>query len=94
MDTASTFLETRLPVTTSAGIKKIRVRSHQSLAAANICTINSGRLYVTDRVRKERYLVDSGSDLCGFTRKLLTGAWNAQTKPSTWPMRTPNPHMD
>jgi cleavage and polyadenylation specificity factor subunit 1 len=43
----------------------------QSLRAANVCTTPSGRLFVTDRVRKQRYLVDTGSDLCVFPRKLL-----------------------
>jgi hypothetical protein len=43
----------------------------QSLRAANVCTTASGRLFVTDRVRKQRYLVDTGSDLCVFPSKLL-----------------------
>ena len=45
----------------------------QSLRAANVCTTTSGRLFITDRVRKQRYLVDTGSDLCVFPRKLLPG---------------------
>jgi cleavage and polyadenylation specificity factor subunit 1 len=45
----------------------------QSLRAANVCTTASGRLFVTDRVHKQRYLVDTGSDLCVFPRKLLPG---------------------
>jgi hypothetical protein len=45
----------------------------QSLRAANVCTTASGHLFVTDRVRKQRCLVDTGSDLCVFPRKLLPG---------------------
>lgn len=43
----------------------------RTLTAANACTTNSGRLLVTDRVTKTRYLIDTGSDLCVFPRKLL-----------------------
>jgi hypothetical protein len=49
----------------------------QSLRAANVCTTTSGHLFLTDRVRKQRYLVDTGSDLCVFPRKLLPGAQGA-----------------
>jgi len=41
--------------------------------AANVCTTSSGRLFVIDRYSKQRYLVDTGSDLCVFPRKLLLG---------------------
>jgi len=45
----------------------------QTLMAANVCTTSSGRLFVIDRYSKQRYLVDTGSDLCVFPRKLLPG---------------------
>jgi hypothetical protein len=35
----------------------------QSLIAANVFTRASGRIFATDRVRKQRYLVDTGSYL-------------------------------
>jgi len=41
--------------------------------AAKVCTTRSGRLFVIDRYSKQRYLVDTGSDLCVFPRKLLSG---------------------
>jgi len=41
--------------------------------SANVCTTSSGRLFVMDRYSKQLYLVDTGSDLCGFPRKLLPG---------------------
>jgi len=41
--------------------------------AANVCNTSSGRLFVIDRYSKQRYLVDTGSDLCVFPRKLLLG---------------------
>jgi hypothetical protein len=41
------------------------------LRAANVCTTTSGRLFVKDRVHKQRYLVETGSDLCVFPRKVL-----------------------
>jgi hypothetical protein len=43
------------------------------LTAANVCTTSSGRLFVTDRNSKQRYLVDTGSDLCIFPRRRLLG---------------------
>jgi hypothetical protein len=45
----------------------------QMLMAANVCIANSGRLFISDRICKQRYLVDTGSDLCVFPRKLLPG---------------------
>ena len=45
----------------------------QALKAANVCTTSSGRLFVTDRISKQLYLVDTGSDLCVFPCKLLPG---------------------
>jgi len=41
--------------------------------AANVCTTSSGCLFVMDRSSKQRYLVDTGSDLCVFPRRLLPG---------------------
>ena len=45
----------------------------QALKAANVYTTCFGRLFVKDRITKQRYLVDTGSDLCVFPRKLLAG---------------------
>jgi hypothetical protein len=45
----------------------------RTLRVANVCTTSSDRLFVTDRITKQRYLVDTGSDLCVFPRKLLPG---------------------
>ena len=42
---------------------------------ANGCTTSSGRLFIMDRNSKQRYLVDIGSDLCVFPRRLLQGHW-------------------
>ena len=59
---------------------------------ANVCTTSSGSIFVTDRVYKQRYLVDTGSDLCVFPHKHLLGAGSAQTIPYTQPMVPPSPH--
>jgi hypothetical protein len=48
-------------------------RHRQTLRAANVCTTSSARLFVTDQTSKQRYLVDTGSDLCIFPSKLLPG---------------------
>jgi hypothetical protein len=47
----------------------------RSLTAANVCTTNSGRLFIKDRVTKQQYLIETGSDLCVFPRKFLLGSW-------------------
>jgi hypothetical protein len=52
--------------------------------AANVCTTTSGRLFVMDRNSKQRYLVDTGSDLCVFPRRLLQGAHRLHTIRSKW----------
>ena len=41
--------------------------------AADSCSTTSGRLFVTDRVSKLRFLIDTGSDLCVFPRRLAPG---------------------
>jgi hypothetical protein len=45
----------------------------QSLLAANACTTTTGRLFIIDRISKLRFLIDTGSDLCVFPRKLIPG---------------------
>jgi hypothetical protein len=45
--------------------------SKQTSAAANVCTTPTGRLFVTDRSSRQRFLIDTGSDLCVFPRKLI-----------------------
>ena len=40
---------------------------------ANVCTTSSGRLFVMDRNSKQRYLVDTGSNMCVYPRRLLPG---------------------
>jgi hypothetical protein len=42
------------------------------LTAAKVCTTSSDRLFLTV---KQPYLVDTGSDLCFFPRKLPPGRW-------------------
>jgi hypothetical protein len=39
--------------------------------AANVCTRATGRLFITDKSTKQRFLIDTGSDLCAYPRKLI-----------------------
>jgi hypothetical protein len=48
-------------------------RYQRTITTANVCTTSSGRLFTTGHITKQRYLVDTGSDLCVFPRKLLPG---------------------
>jgi hypothetical protein len=45
----------------------------QTSPAADACTTSSGRLIITDRTSKDRFLLDTDSDLCVFLRKLVPG---------------------
>jgi hypothetical protein len=52
-------------------LQPARKLERQTSAAAHICATNSGRLFITDKVSKCRFLIDTGSDLCVFSRKLI-----------------------
>jgi predicted aspartyl protease len=41
--------------------------------AESICKSTAGRLYVTDRHSQNKFLIDTGSDLCVFPRSLMKG---------------------
>ena len=41
--------------------------------AADACSSNSSRLFITDRVSNVRFLFDTGSDLCVVPRRLVPG---------------------
>jgi hypothetical protein len=40
-------------------------------AAAHVCSTATGRLFATDKSSELRFLIDTGSDLCVFPRKLI-----------------------
>ena len=44
-------------------------RLRQAFMAANACSTNSGRLFITDLVSNLRFLVDTGTDVCVFPRR-------------------------
>jgi hypothetical protein len=46
-------------------------RGRQSLVAASNCNNSASRPYVTDRLTKISYLVDTGADLCVYPRSRL-----------------------
>ncbi len=45
--------------------------SQQTLTEANVCTTISGRLFITDHVSNQRYLIHNGFDLSVFPCRLL-----------------------
>jgi hypothetical protein len=45
--------------------------TRQTSAAAHVCSTANGRLFVTDKSSKLRFLIDTGSDLCMFPSKLI-----------------------
>jgi hypothetical protein len=45
--------------------------SRQTSPAAHVCATVTGRLFITDKSSKQRFLIDTGLDLCVFPRKLI-----------------------
>jgi hypothetical protein len=45
--------------------------AQQTSAAAHVCTTDTDRLFITVKTSKRRFLIDTGSDLCVFPRKLI-----------------------
>ena len=43
----------------------------QPLVAENGCPINPARFFVADKITKYRFLINTGSDVCVFPRKLI-----------------------
>jgi hypothetical protein len=44
--------------------------TQQTSAAAKVSATDTGRHFITDKSTKQRLLIDTGSDLCVFLRKL------------------------
>jgi hypothetical protein len=45
----------------------------QAIMAEDACSAHTGRLFITDRVRKLRFLIDTGSDVCVVARRHAPG---------------------
>jgi hypothetical protein len=45
----------------------------QTSLVADACTTTTGLIFITDRTSKHRFLIDTGSDLWVFPRKLVAG---------------------
>jgi hypothetical protein len=45
--------------------------TQRTSAAVHVCTITTGRLFITDRNTKRQFLVDTGSDLCVYPCRLI-----------------------
>jgi hypothetical protein len=39
--------------------------------AAHVCNTITGRLFITDRLNKRKFLVDTGFDLCVYPRRFI-----------------------
>jgi hypothetical protein len=39
--------------------------------AAHVCATTTDRLFITDRISKRQFLIDTGSDLCVYPRRLI-----------------------
>jgi hypothetical protein len=52
-----------------------RKHGRQSLVAASNCNNSTSCLYVTDRLMKMSFLVDTGAELCVYPRSQLCKCW-------------------
>jgi cleavage and polyadenylation specificity factor subunit 1 len=43
----------------------------QTSKVSRVCTTTTGRLFITDKTTKRQFLVDTGSDLCVYPRRLV-----------------------
>ena len=64
---------------TAMYLRRVGKLSGQPEVAANVCPLPTGRLFITDRISKMLFLIDTGSDLCVFPR-LATKAPCTKTK--------------
>ncbi|XP_026471512.1 uncharacterized protein LOC113375780 [Ctenocephalides felis] len=63
----------RIKSTAISATNPFKKQQGQSLMAASDCLKTSHRMFVTDKNSKLQILVDTGSDLCVWPRKLLRG---------------------
>jgi hypothetical protein len=45
--------------------------TERTSTVAHVCTPTNGHFFITDRINKRRFLIDTGSDLCVYPRKLI-----------------------
>jgi hypothetical protein len=58
---------------TTVFLQRAGKRQQQAIMAANSISTPACRLFITYRASKPKFLVDTGSDLCVFPRKLVPG---------------------
>jgi hypothetical protein len=66
----------------------------QTSAAANVCNRDIGRLFISDKISKRRFIINTVSDLCVFPRKLIPQPRYVLTKTSARLTALPSPHTD
>jgi hypothetical protein len=57
--------------TPSCSYRQQRKSTQQTSPAADVCTTTRGRPFITVRSSKRQFLVDTGSDLCVYPRRLI-----------------------
>jgi hypothetical protein len=60
-----------LKCTQPCAYRQQRTTTQQTSPAAHVCATSAGRLFITDRITKRQFLVDTGSDLCVYPRRLI-----------------------
>jgi hypothetical protein len=62
---------TNVPETWFQTVSSPAPTANRETNTANICATATGCLFITDKSTKQRFLIDTGSDLCVFPRKLI-----------------------
>jgi hypothetical protein len=50
--------------------------TQRTSAAAHVCTTTTCRLFMTDRLTRRQFLIDTGSDLCVYPPSSSRDVWN------------------
>lgn len=66
--------------------QRLGKRDEQSVAATADCCSSSRRLFATDKETKCRFLIDTGSDLCCYPKRLVRG----RHQPTSYQLRAAN----
>jgi hypothetical protein len=68
---SSKFRRSSTTVFTTLHLQVSGKLTQQASTAVNVCKTVTSHLFITDKTSKRRFLIDTGSDLCVFPRKLI-----------------------
>jgi hypothetical protein len=64
------------------------------VSGGDVCATATGRIFITDKSTKQRFLIDTGSDLCVFPASSFHSAGSGSTTTSARLTALPSAHTD